>query len=554
VDSRAFTPNREPVESSVPNHWQTPVIARYVAPLLAMNGLDTPRMPFSSGDDLPSIILRTARDTPDHAALIQGTRRVTWSELAVAVDRIAAALRARPREKGERVAFLASNSVEYVKAFFGALRAGLCVVPLPVLASTESLARMLDDCAATVLFASPEYADAARTVASGRSIEGVGFGFGDEVFEPFERFLSRTVPASLDPIEGNQPFDIIYSSGTTGVPKGIVHSHAARRASYGGGRAQYFPKDAVNLIATPFYSNTTCVTWFLTTATGGTNVILEKFSPDGFLAAIEQHRGTHAMLVPVQYERILESPRFSRTDLSSLRVLFSTSAPLRAETKRKILDETKADLIEIYGLTEGGPVTVLDARKHPDKLASVGTPAPGTEVRVVDETGRDVPPGDAGEVIGRSTNMMAGYLNRPEETAAMSLSIDGALFFKTGDLGRFDGDGFLYLLDRKKDVIISGGFNVYATDLEAVLLGHSDVAEAAVIGVPSVRWGETPVGLVVLRPQSHATADELQTFCNDRVGKIQRISAIEVRSELPKNAIGKILKRELRSPYWEGKS
>ncbi len=187
-------PNRGPVEPSVPNHWQTPVIARYVAALLAMNlhGLDTPRMPFSSGDDLPSIILRMARDTPDHAALIQGTRRVTWSELALAVDRVAAALRARPRQKDERVAFLASNSVEYVEAFFGALRAGLCVVPLPVLASTESLARMLVDCAATVLFASSEHADAARTVARGRSIEGVGFGFGDEVASRAVRALCES--------------------------------------------------------------------------------------------------------------------------------------------------------------------------------------------------------------------------------------------------------------------------------------------------------------------------------------------------------------------------
>ena len=515
-----------------------------------LSGLDIPRTPFANGDDLPSIIHRTAQDTPDNVALLQGDRHVTWSELDVVVDRVATALRAKPREPGERVAILAANSIEYVEAFFGALRAGLCVVPLPVLASRETVALMLDDCTAGLLFASAECKDAARALVGGGSIKGVGLDFGDEDFEPFERFQCRETAAEFGVIQGDQAFDIIYSSGTTGVPKGIVHSHAARRASYGGSRAEYFRRDAINLIATPFYSNTTCVTWFLTTATGGTNVILGKFSPDGFLAAVERHRATHAMLVPVQYERILESARFSQTDLSSLRYLFSTSAPLRAETKRRVLDDTRADLIEIYGLTEGGPVTVLDARKHPNKLASVGKPAPGTDVRIVDDTGRAVGLGEAGEVIGRSGNMMAEYLNRADETASISLSVDGALFFKTGDLGRLDGDGFLYLLDRKKDVIISGGFNVYATDLEAVLLGHSDVAEVAVIGVPSDRWGETPIGLVVLRPQSRVTADELRTFCNDRVGKIQRVSSIEVRSELPKNAIGKILKRELRAPYW----
>jgi acyl-CoA synthetase (AMP-forming)/AMP-acid ligase II len=260
------------------------------------------------------------------------------------------------------------------------------------------------------------------------------------------------------------------------------------------------------------------------------------------------------MLVPVQYDRILQSPRFATTDRASLRMLFSTSAPLSADAKRRILDETGADLVEIYGLTEGGPVTILDARANPGKLASVGKPAPGYDVRVVDDGGRDVAPGNAGEVIGRSPNMMSGYLNRPEETQAMLFRhADGALFFRTGDLGRFDDDGFLYLLDRKKDVIISGGFNVYATDLESVLAKHPDVADVAVIGVPSERWGETPVALVVRKPGGAASADELRVYCNERVGKAQRLADVELRDALPRSAIGKVLKRELREPYWKKK-
>ncbi len=257
------------------------------------------------------------------------------------------------------------------------------------------------------------------------------------------------------------------------------------------------------------------------------------------------------MLVPVQYDRILASPRFRAADLSSLTHLFSTSAPLSADTKRRILDETKAELVEIYGLTEGGPVTVLEARKHPGKLASVGLPSAGVEVRVVDDEGRVVPPRRAGEVLGRSSNMMSGYLNRPEETDAVTFrDAEGRLFFRSGDVGRIDEDGFLYLLDRKKDVIISGGFNVYATDIEAVLLAHPSVAEAAVIGVPSEKWGETPLALVVTKHGLSVEPDALRVFANDRLGKTQRLAAVEIRATLPRNAIGKVLKRELREPYW----
>jgi acyl-CoA synthetase (AMP-forming)/AMP-acid ligase II len=511
-------------------------------------------MPFLDGDDLPSIVRRIAEVTPDRIALLQDGRRVTWSGLAAAIERVATALLARSLDAGERVAILAANSIEYVEVFFGALRAGLCVVPLPTLASVDALDRMLDDCAAGVLFASREHRDVARSLIRTRAIGGVGLDFDDEDFAAYGRLVSQRRPLAPPSIRGDQWFDIIYSSGTTGVPKGIVHTHAARRASYAGSRSQYFSRESVNLVATPFYSNTTCVTWFLATAAGGANAIVGKFSPQALAAAAERYRGTHAMLVPVQYERLVEAGSLSSTAASSLKYLFSTSAPLRAETKREVLEGTGASLVEIYGLTEGGAVTVLDARRHPDKLPSVGRPGPGVEILVVDGAGRDVAPGQAGEVVGRSTNMMAGYLNRPDDTAAVVFRRDGKVFFRTGDIGRFDDDGFLYLLDRKEDVIISGGFNVYATDVERVLLQHPAVAEAAVIGIPSDRWGETPLGLVVLRSPAHATEAEVMAFCNERVGKLQRVSAVEVRADLPKNAIGKILKRDLKEPYWKGRA
>jgi long-chain acyl-CoA synthetase len=411
---------------------------------------------------------------------------------------------------------------------------------------------MISDSDCKALFASAEYRAVVSAIATTSVSLRVGLDFAGEGFIGYVAFCddARGAPASRG-LTADDAFDVLYSSGTTGLPKGVRHSHGARKASYAGSRSRYFSRESVNVIGTPLYSNTTSITWLLTTAQGGLNVLLEKFSVDAFLRAVERHRATHAMLVPVQFERILASERFARTDLSSLRYLFSTSAPFRAQVKRRILDETAAELVEIYGLTEGGPVTVLEARQHPEKLASVGRPAPDCDVRIVDEAGRGLAAGQVGEVVGRSANMMSGYLNRPEETEAIVFRGDAtALYFRTGDLGRFDEDGFLYLLDRKKDIIISGGFNIYATDLETVLATHPAVLEVAVIGVPSERWGETPLALVVARPGFAVSASELRDYCNERVGKVQRVADVELRSELPKNAIGKVLKRELRARYW----
>jgi acyl-CoA synthetase (AMP-forming)/AMP-acid ligase II len=284
-------------------------------------------------------------------------------------------------------------------------------------------------------------------------------------------------------------------------------------------------------------------------------VLLGKFDPVELLRVVAERRITHAMLVPVQHERILRCEALTESDVSSLRFLFSTSAPLRAETKRELLDRFDAELIEIYGTTEGGVVTSLPARQFPHKLATVGRPGADCEIKILDESGRELDQGRAGEVVGRAANMMCGYLNRPSATEeTLWRAPDGRVFIRSGDVGRVDEDGFLHLLDRLKDVIISGGFNVYATDLEAVLLRHPDVLEAAVIGIPSDRWGETPLALVVPKPDKRPKEGDLLTYCNELVGKNQRLSGVELRTELPKNAIGKILKKDLRHPYWSHES
>jgi acyl-CoA synthetase (AMP-forming)/AMP-acid ligase II len=298
------------------------------------------------------------------------------------------------------------------------------------------------------------------------------------------------------------------------------------------------------------------VVFFPTLGFGGTVHLMPKFDAGEWLKIAEHERVTHTMLVPVQYRRLMAHPKFDDHDLSAFQMKFSTSAPFASEIKADVLRRWPGGLVEFYGMTEGGGTCILEAHLHPDKLHTVGTPAAGHDLRLIDDKGVELPPGEPGEVVGRSPAMMIGYHNQPEKTQeAEWFSPDGLRFIRTGDIGRFDPEGFMILLDRKKDMIISGGFNLYPSDLEAVLDEHPDVQEAAVVGVPSVDWGETPVAFVVRRvgaeSESGLNAQELRDWVNTRVGKTQRLSDLRFVQELPRSAIGKILKRELRDTYGE---
>jgi acyl-CoA synthetase (AMP-forming)/AMP-acid ligase II len=244
---------------------------------------------------------------------------------------------------------------------------------------------------------------------------------------------------------------------------------------------------------------------------------------------------------------------FDKYDLSSFDRKFCTSAPFGTELKADILKRWPGGLVEYYGMTEGGGTCILDAREHPDKLHTVGCPAPEHDIRLIDDLGCEVAAGNIGEVVGHSLGMMSAYHNQPAKTAEAEWhDATGKRFIRTGDIGRFDTDGFLTLLDRKKDMIISGGFNVYPSDLESVLLQHPDVAEAAVVGVPSARWGETPVAFAVLRPDCRLRAKALLEWANERLGKTQRLFKVEIVPVLPRSPIGKVLKRELRDGFQSG--
>jgi acyl-CoA synthetase (AMP-forming)/AMP-acid ligase II len=285
-----------------------------------------------------------------------------------------------------------------------------------------------------------------------------------------------------------------------------------------------------------------------TLGSGGQVVLMKKFDVVGFLELASRERATNTMLVPVQYRRIMAHPDFETYDLSSFVAKYCTSAPFAAALKADVLKRWPGGLIEIYGMTEGGATFLLEAHKYPDKLHTVGQPAPGHIAKIIDEDGKELPQGEIGEVVGRSDAMMTGYNNRPDATKAMHwYDADGNLYYKHGDIGRLDADGFLQLMDRAKDMIISGGFNIYPSDIEALLAQDPRVIEAAVVGVPSEEWGETPVAYVVLHNTSDAAA--VKEAVNSKVGKTQRISDILVVQELPRSPIGKVLKRELRDSY-----
>ena len=499
--------------------------------------------PFGSYSDL---IRAHARERPDRIALVEDDRRVSFAALDAMMDRIAASLQRDGIQPGECVAVCAATSLEYAAVFFGALRAGIAVAPLAPSATAESLTAMIDNAGARALFV--DSVAAGHLAAEHGAISAATIRLDDREFEDWLAPAgTRPRPVELQP---DAPFNIIYSSGTTGTPKGIVQPHAMRWVhAQRAGEHGYGP-DAVTLVATPLYSNTTLVSFFPAVVLGGTAVLLGKFDARRYLELAERHRATHTMLVPVQYSRLMALPDFGRYDLSAFRMKFCTSAPFSAALKASVLARWPGGLIEYYGMTEGGGTVVLKAHERPDKLATVGQPAPGHDIRLIDERGREVADGEAGEVVGHSPAMMRGYHRDPERTREAEWhSADGKRFIRTGDIGRFDAEGFLTLLDRRKDLVISGGFNIYPSDLEAVLAAHPDVAEAAVVGVASVRWGETPVAFVVRRWGTNSTADGLRDWANARLGRTQRLAAVALVDELPRNAIGKVLKRELRDNW-----
>ena len=500
-----------------------------------------------------SRIRANARAHPDRVALVCGPDHLKWGAFDLRINRVANYLLRLGVGRGDNVAVISPNSIPYAELFMGILRAGACVTPLSSMASSEALQKMLSDCGAKTIFVAAQYLDLVSGFVTDLPIKRIALDFEQAGFDGYEAALAGAATSDpMIPIEMSDPFNLIYSSGTTGTPKGIVQNHWMRAAQMDRVSPNGYDDNARTLISTPLYSNTTIVSFIPTLFGGSTVYLMPKFDARGYLEIVERERITHTMLVPVQYKRIMDVPDFDSFDLTSMRIKFSTSAPLRADVKADVLARFPGKLVEYYGLTEGGGVTVLVADEHPTKLHTVGQLAPGNDIRLIDDQGDEVPKGAVGEICGRGPTMMAGYYGRDDLTAAyIWRDAQGQVYFRSGDMGSFDDDGFLVLSDRKKDMIISGGLNIYANDLELVLLDDPDVLDAAVIGIPSDAWGETPLGLVTLAEGAGRNVDDILQRANGKLGKSQRLANVEVRDHLPRSTIGKILKKDLRIPYWE---
>jgi fatty-acyl-CoA synthase len=491
----------------------------------------------------PGLIAAWGAWRGDAPALYDGTTELSWCETAARVERIAARLQADGLERGQSVAVLGTTSVNYALIYLAAIRAGGCAAPLTTSASPDQLAGMAADSGAIHLFIDraklTELGDFKLPVTNQIVLD-----------EELDTFMAPegTFAAPFEPAE-KDPFNIIYSSGTTGIPKGIVHSHGMRWRQMTFRAALNYGQDSRTICSTPLYSNTTMAVFLPTMYSGGCASLMGKFDVQKWLERASAEQCTHTMLVPVQYRRLMQFEHFDDYDLSAMRMKYCTSAPFPADLKAEVLKRMPGGLIEIYGMTEGGVACIFPVHEHPDKLHTVGKPAPGHFLKVIDENLKEVPPGTPGELVGISPTMMLGYKNQPEKTREgyWINPEDGSTWQRMGDIGRVDEDGFVELVGRTKDVIISGGFNIFPIDLEAELAKDERVVEAAVVGVPSEAWGETPVGFVVLKPGVEETAlEDIRTITNSRLGKTQRVSALHAIAEMPRSHIGKLLKTELR--------
>ncbi|MCX7173064.1 MAG: AMP-binding protein [Proteobacteria bacterium] len=500
--------------------------------------------------DIAGLLSQHAKYTPGNLALVFEHQRLTYAELEARVNRLAHAMLDAGIGKGDRAVTVLPNCMELLEVYWACAKTGIVVVPLSPLLLATGLASLLGDAEPRIVFACKAtlpLLHATATLTSGSALCVLTDGAAEDGYAEFVEGKSpSSPPADVLP---DDVYNIMYTSGTTGMPKGIIHTQRIR-AHYCTlfANAWRLKPESVVLHTGAIIFNGAFVTLMPCLMQGATYVLHRQFDPVALIETVARERVTHTMLVPSQIIAVLNAPNFDAAKLASLEVLLSLGAPLPVVYKDVLENCLPGRFHELYGLTEGF-VTILDRRDAIRKRGSVGVPPPFFEMRIMAENGSEAATGEVGEIVGRGPILMPGYYRRPDLTSEALQ--DGWLY--TGDLGHVDAEGYLYLVDRKKDMIDSGGVKVYPRDVEEVISAHPAVLEAVVFGIPDTKWGETPVAAVMLKTSAALDPETLKAWINERVGaRYQKVSRVMIVDAFPRNAAGKILKRELRAPFWEG--
>lgn len=497
---------------------------------------------------LDDLVASSAKRQPHKTALTARGQTISYAELDEAITRMANGLLDIGVQPGDRVALLLPNSPHFVISYFGAMRAGAIALPLNFAFRAEELTHILADARARALVTSPLFEQTLMVTLPGlphlTDVIMVGPS-GIESCEDFDTFLRRsgTKPPTVSR-SPDEPAVFLYTSGTTGRPKGAMLSHEniASNASACARAIAVAPDDIFMCVLPMFHSFAATVCVVLPLSLSNTVVVHERFVPLNVLRSFHQDRVTVFCGVPAMYSVLLHSKPSEPVDISSVRLCVSGGAPMPVEVMKAFQEAYGISIIEGYGPTECSPVVSVNPLEGVRKPGSVGLPLPGVTVKIFDDDDNEVPAGEVGEIVVRGPNIMIGYHNQPEATAETMRNG----WLHTGDLGRVDEDGYLYIVDRKKDLIICGGLNVYPREVEEVLYQHPKVEEAAVVGAPDKLRGECARAIVALKEGEQATAEELIHFCRERLAGFKVPKIIDFMDALPKSSQGKILKRLLK--------
>lgn len=491
-----------------------------------------------------------AKNNPNDVAINFYDKSLTFQQLYQRVNALANSLLDLGVRKGDHIAVYMRNRVEMPEIFYAISSVGAVCVPINYMVVGDGLVQLLNSSDSKYIFLEPDLQPQfeqvkgqLRIIHDDTTIMLGSQSSGNYVF--YEKLLkngSQDDPGIM--VTSQDTAAIIYSSGTTSLPKGIVftqdilinrvlHAAVEWKMNY----------SAVSLISIPMYHNAGYLNTLFLSVFGCKLIIMKEFNPEQVLQFISQHKVSHALMVPTQYHYLLQVPTLEQYDLSSLELLVSSASPLSEAHKRRIVEVFKCNLSEYYGCTETFVITGLRPEEIMNRSASVGKNLEWAEIRLVDDDGNDVGVGEDGEFVSRGPTSFCNYYNLPEETEK---SFFPGGWFRTGDMGKMDEEGYYYLLDRKKDMIISGGVNIYPKDIEETMQTHPAVFDVAVIGVSDEVWGESVKAYVVLKPEQQSSEQELIEYCNAKLAKFQRIKHLEFLAALPRNPSGKVLKRELR--------